>query len=416
MRTSDVRMIIFIVTGCAACAPPALASGRATGMGGACVAVPDPALLGRDNPATLGIADNRGFRLNLFGAAVELGNSAYGIADYNRYNGATWSEADKAEILARLGDDGLELSGLGRGFGPGLGVGPVAVSMGAVGMAGGRIPAGVLELLLEGNPVDEAVLFDGAAGGGWAAIEGAVACGLSIGERVAGGETTVGLRARYLHGLYAAGVTHASGRVVTTTDTLYGHGRLEVRTARGGSGYALDLGVLHHTGDLNIGFRWIGALASMSWRKDPELRTYTVEAGLGDIFDEGDVPEPETTETTEAIGAFRSRPPMRLGVGAALQRGRWVMAGDLEHTPLGLVVGEDPWRLSCGVERALLGGHVRPRAGARMGDASRRAVTGGISFTLGPWRLDLDAGTTGTFNPFSPRGCQVAMGSALIFG
>ncbi len=417
MKSIQFHIVFFAVLAAVVVASGAEASSRSTGMGGARIAVPDPALLGRDNPAVLGVMAPRGFRLNVFDISATGGNSAFGVQDYVRYNGAVLTEADEDEILSRLGDGGLEISGGARGYGPGFGFGPFAFSARAIGAAGGRVPKSVLELVFDGNSLDEPADFSAAAGGGWAAIEGALAYGHPLDDLITGGETTAGLRARYLYGLYVAQVTHASGRVVTTIDTLYGTGRLDLRTATGGTGYALDAGLLHRRGDLNLGFRLVGLWSKMTWDSETEITTFTVDAGVGDIFDDdSEMPEPETTEETVATTAFSSRLPLRIGLGAGYPVGPAIVAADIEHTPLGLAVGEDPWRVSSGAEFLLLGGHIRPRVGAMIGSTAGKSLTGGLSFLLGPFRLDLDAGTSGSFNPFSPRGLQVAAGSSLVLG
>jgi hypothetical protein len=395
-------------------------STRSMGLGGASIAVPDPALVGRDNPAVLGIVSGRGYRMGIFEVAVEAGNNAYSLADYSKYNGAVLTEEDEREMLGRLGGGPLEMAGSAFGSGPAFGFGPVAVTAAVVGDAGGALPDEVLDLVLNGNPVDETVVFDDAAGRAWAAADFGLAYGMRIDELassvVTGGTTTVGIRARYLLGLSYADVPFADGRISTTRDTLAGSGRIDFRTATGGSGYALDFGLLHHREDWNLGLRCVGLLGRMRWSGDPELRRYTVEAGFGDVLESGEFQDPETADTTMAIGSFDVRVPMHVGVGAALERGTWLFAADLEHAALGRPIGEAPWRLSLGAEVALLGDHVRPRLGGMLGGAAGPSATAGLSLVFGPFRFDLDGGTFATLNPSSARGLRFAMGSALVLG
>ncbi len=61
------------------------------------------------NPANLGWAQDHGWSIQLAAASLQVGNNAFGLADYNKYNGAYLSTADKEEILAKIPASGLDL-------------------------------------------------------------------------------------------------------------------------------------------------------------------------------------------------------------------------------------------------------------------------------------------------------------------
>ena len=191
------------------------------GMGGAGIAMPDPLLTGRENPAFLGVVSGRGFRMHLIDFGLEVGNSSFSLADYTEYNGKALTEQDEDDILAKMGDEGLQLAAAAEA-GPTFAMGPVAVGARGVGYGGGSIPREVLELVFDGNTVGETVDFTNASGGGWAAAEFHAAYGRAIPVDAIGGETTVGVRGRYLQGLAYASVIEASGQIVTEIDSLYG--------------------------------------------------------------------------------------------------------------------------------------------------------------------------------------------------
>jgi hypothetical protein len=395
----------------------AAGSARSLGMGESSIAIPDPMLLGRDNPAFLGVASHRGLRLSLFDVGAELGNNAFSVGDYTRWNGATLTEADEDEILSRV-DGEWSVAGRAIGYGPAFAYGPVAITMRGVGRGGGRIPESVLEVVFDGNTIEEVTDFSAAGGGGWAAAEIGAAYGHSLGGVLAGGETSIGIRASYLYGLYYAGVIHAEGQLVTLPDTLYGSARMDLRTAEGGSGYRVDVGAVHNRGNLNVAGRIEGLLGSMRWTRNVEILRYRAEGANPDLLEDGSSVDDAvaTSDTTLAGGAFAIAQPMRVGAGAAYQMGPWLFAGDLEHTARGLYAREDPWRSSVGVERRLLDGHLRPRAGMMLGGTAGPSVTLGMSLLLGPWRLDLDAATFRTLDPLDPKGGRVAMGMGLVLG
>lgn len=425
MSTRDVILNAAVLLAAVGGAPAMADGTHSLGMGEASIAVPDPSLLGRDNPAFLGVVRDRGFRMGLVDLGVQTGNTAFGLSDYNKYNGATLTEDDEDAILELIGEDGWYVSGRAVGGGPSFGYGPVSVSFRGVGAGGGRIPREVLEIIFDGNQVNQTVDFSSAGGEGWAAAEGAVAFGYGLDDRIPGGETAVGGKLRILRGLAFAGILHSSGQLVTSPDTLYGEADIKLRTATGGMGYALDLGAVHNRERWNVGVRMVGVVGSMTWDGNPELTHYTAFADADALIDvdggDDDADDDEEdgfvdSDSTYATSAFSTRLPLRLGVGGAYQLGGWVFAGDLEHTLKGLVHGEDPWRMSLGVERFLLGKHLGLRAGTMIGGTAGPALTGGMSVLAGPWRLDLDAGTYATLSPTAGKGIRFAFGTGFVFG
>ena len=161
----------------------------------------------------------------------------------------------------------------------------------------------------------------------------------------------------------------------------------------------------------------------MNWTSGTELTRYDVVADASDLIDLDDDEDTSgteeeddvvtTTDTTEVIDSFTSRPPLRIGVGAAHQLGGWRFApmSSIRHSAC-------PWR---GPVAGIAGrGPAARRARAARGDDGRRirgaGVTGGMSLGLGPWHLDLDAGSYSTFSPTAPKGMRFAFGTGFIFG
>jgi hypothetical protein len=386
---------------------------RTLGMGEAAIANTDPGDFGRDNPAALGLAADRGFRMNLFDVGFAFGNSAFSLDEYNTYNGATLTEQDKSDILAKF-EDGWVFRGEASGYGPVFAFGSGAVSVRGVGAGGGEIPDDVLHLLLEGNAIDEDIDFASAAGGGYAAVDAAFSFGRELNNLVPlPGKTSVGAKVHYLRGVHAADIIRSEGGIVTTPDSLYGSGELDVLTATGGTGYALDLGALHEMGPWTFGARVNGLVGTMTWTEGTELSRFRADARTPDFFDSDDDTELfATSDTTLAADSFTTRLPMRVGAGAVWRVAGFTLAGDLESTVAGRQVGESPMRLSVGAER-----YVAPvlglRAGGMLGGLSGPSLTGGMSLKLAWWRLDLDAGTFGTLDPTSPKGLRFAIGSSI---
>ena len=412
LNTKTVPALIALLAAATATAD-AGPGGRTLGMGEAAIANTDPGDFGRDNPAALGFASDRGFRMNLFDVGLAVGNSALSLDDYNRYNGATLTEQDKSDILSKF-EGGWVFRGEASGYGPIFAFGPAAVSVRGVGLGAGEIPDDVLHLLLEGNAVDEDIDFSSAEGSGFAAVDASLAFGRRLDGMVPlPGTTSVGAKVHVLRGVFAAEILRSEGGLVTTPDSLYGGGELDLITATGGTGYALDVGAMHEMGPWTLGLRINGLVGSMTWNEGTELNRFTAEARTPDFLDSDDDTELfATSDTTVAASSFTTRLPMRIGAGAAWRIAGFTLAGDLESTVAGRQVGEAPVRLSMGAERYVASA-LGLRAGGMLGGLSGPSLTAGMSLKLGWWHLDLDAGTYGTLNPASPKGLRFAIGSSI---
>jgi hypothetical protein len=50
------------------------------------------------------------------------------------------------------------------------------------------------------------------------------------------------------------------------------------------------------------------------------------------------------------------------------------------------------------------------------GGTAGPSLTGGLSLLFGSWRLDLDAATFRTLDPFDPKGGRFAIGTGFVLG
>ena len=100
---------------------------RAVGMGGAYVAIARNIDSVGWNPANLGLPSQRKIVIAVFSAGGGIGNSAFTLGDYNRYNGEFWNESDKQTILSEIPPKGLTVNAVAEARALGISVGKYAL-------------------------------------------------------------------------------------------------------------------------------------------------------------------------------------------------------------------------------------------------------------------------------------------------
>ncbi len=366
------------------------------------------------NPANLSLLPRDGIE----GLAIDaaLGNNAYSLAEYNRFNGAYWNEEDKEEILAKVRSDHVTMAGSGSAAVLGVTWNGLAACAETRVLSRLRVPKELLRLMLQGNTIGETFALRDAEGGGLAFTEFRLSgarplAGVARATALPLEHVHAGASVKLLRGWGHAEVREAAGGVTTTAETISGSGTLKTRQATGGWGYGLDLGVSGY-----LGREWVASLAArdligrIHWNRGVRERTdfFTVpQMNLGDL-------EEDLVQTGTVIartGAFAASLPATvvLGAGRLTRRAATCAAldaplrtGPLGRGSLGLSLGAAwmprPWlalRLAGGA-----GGVQGTRLGASVGCA------------FGPVAVDLAARTSGTLNPFDARG----LGLALAFG
>ncbi len=367
------------------------------------------------NPANLGLLPRRG--VQFVALEVGLGNNAYSLSDYNRFNGAYWGAQEKEEILRKIESSHVRMEGVGGATLMGVSLGSVAVSTETRVLSRLEVPKELLRLMLYGNTVGEAFTLRDAAGGGMAFTE----LRLSAARPLDGvgrllslplEHAQVGVSLKALHGWGFAELTESSGGLTTTDQTIAGHGRIETLQAAGGWGFGLDLGVSGF-----IAHRWIASLAvrdlvgRIRWNRQVEQRTdsFTVpEMDLGDI-------EADLVQTSSSVKAHapvtRSLPAtLNLSVG---RLGSWLSTSATLEAPLRSgPTGKDAVGVSIGAGwRAYRWLVVRARAG--LGGLQGTRLGGGVGVAAGPVACDLALRTWGTLNPFASKGFGLAFGVGM---
>jgi len=396
------------------CPAPAAAQDavRAWGMGGAGCAASRGLAAVEANPANL--AFSPGMTVGLASASLDVRNNAITLDRYNEITGSHLDAADKERLLADIPGDGMRLDADVRASALGVQSGGLAFSFGALGSGRGNLDKDYFDLVLYGNPLDETVDFSNTWGDGYALGAATLSYGTplaSLGEaRLSGGFIV-----RYLQGIYEMHVDEAYGNLSTSMVEISGEAYLATRTAEGGQGYGVDLGLALQTpGGLTLGLAVDNVQSSITWDRNVERTEYRVTAAdinlmntsLGDAVADAD---------TSYVGeAYTTSLPRRMRLGAARRFGPFLLAADyIQGFEDRSGVSTKP-RLQTGVEWALAG-FFQPRVGVATGGGEDASGTAGLGLRLGPWCLDLAAVSSAGLTPGSNKGVGVAVGSSLVF-
>lgn len=214
------------------------------------------------NPALYGVRGAS--RVDIFSINASAGNNAFSMGDYSLYNGKFITEGDKEEILGSVPESGLDTRACAyAGAGAALG-GRFYVAGGGRAGENSTVPEDILDLALYGNEVGRTFCMDGASGEAMAVADISLAYSMPLSLR--GREFFAGARLHYLKGLAYGGVVRAGGSLYTGEASLTGEGEMVVRTAEGGSGYSLDIGLAQRTySHIIISAYMLNIMSGMNW-------------------------------------------------------------------------------------------------------------------------------------------------------
>jgi hypothetical protein len=214
---------------------------RAISMAGAYAGIG----LGVEAPlANLSLPTNFNLSVALFQMAGWGYNNSYSLAHYNRYNGAYLDATAKQDILNAIPGDGMDVNGRLEVQPFALAYGPFAFSVLVQAGARGWLDKEAVSLLLFGNKVD--YLYDVRP----ADLDAAAISTYMVSYALPLPAPTesiqhlgIGFNIKYLYGHYSAQVVNSSMHAETTYGSASADGSTLLRTAEGGYGFGLDLGM-----------------------------------------------------------------------------------------------------------------------------------------------------------------------------
>lgn len=290
------------------------------------------------NPANLALPRDSMVELNLMALNLNIANSSFNLSEYNRYftqegHGGFWEVDDKLYILDQIPNDGLKMYGDVHFNAFGLAAGYFAFSVKAVSSFLVSVPKEPIYLALRGNrTIEREHSFNDLEGNGYAAIRTTFSGAWPITYRKYFKNLAVGMNVSYYSGMAYAEIQKAQGSFYTTSDTLDSFFELQGRSATGGSGWSVDLGV---SGELNndwsISVNVKNVIGSINWDGSPEEKYIrssldSVEIGFDNSITSDNI------DTTKSIGAFTSTFPTIVHIGSSFKLNeQWLFSADLEQ-------------------------------------------------------------------------------------
>ncbi|HSG99602.1 MAG TPA: hypothetical protein VLB27_06105, partial [candidate division Zixibacteria bacterium] len=184
---------------------------------------------------------------------------------------------------------------------------------------------------LNGNAFDDTISLDGMYGAGWSygSVDFSFGSPLyTLGNR----QLAAGFTFHYIKGLYFADVTEIRGGATTTLTGFSGDGAVIARTAEGGAGYALDLGVaLQVNRDYTIGLTLKNVASSITWDQNPEEHGFIFSFDSAYIDNGARDSVIVTDDYSTPTASFSSGLPATMRLGVANTTGRFVWALDWEQ-------------------------------------------------------------------------------------
>jgi len=307
----------------------------------------------------------------VFAVAGGIGNNSFSRSQMEGYYGTRLFEQDKQDILDRIPDPGVALWAGGEAQAFGIAYGPLAFVTKSVVESKATLPKAAAELVLFGNTLNRTYSLDDSDGWGWGVVSYILSGAKTFHVRCYSGpfrraawfdlyhriqRISVGTSVKYARGIGYGEITQTEGGMITTEDQIQGNGKLVARSAVGGSGTALDVGVAALLeGHWTIGVSVINAFTRMKWDQEPKetLAWFTMHMrSLDDLSDEEALDHEDTTRT---IRAFCARLPriLRVGWAAEWPRRRLLLALDYEQIFGRVVQGTQATRGAMGVEMGL---------------------------------------------------------------
>ncbi len=377
------------------------------------------------NPATLALPHWARFELNLFSANLSVTNNSINRGLYDRYftTGDSLNSDDKATLLNSIPALGLQGRFAAR-------INTLAVympnfSLSLTGIGSGRVnlPREIAELAFLGNN-EPGKVYDfsntDAAGWGGMAIQVGFAKRFMLRNNRWFDMMAIGITGKYLAGLGYFEVMQSRGTLQngdTSDPFIKFDGEVEARSARGGSGWAMDLGVLlHKTNQFTFSLALLNPLGNIRWQSQTEMRKYTFRTDSLALSTNGFADSVTVSEDTSyAIEGFSTRMPSVLDVGAAYQATKFfLLTAEMEQGVSNSMGGNKTFRFAMGMEFTLLP-FLPLRSGVSLGGNNGFSFAFGAGLNLHFWYLDVGVVNHGGLSASASRGLTLAMTTRFRF-
>lgn len=391
-----------------------LSSARSVAMGEAYMGLATGVRAPLYNPANMSLSGYRESGIEIIGVGAEVSNNSFSIDDYNKYTGAILTTEDKADILAKIPDEGWQMDARVQASALSISFGSFAIITEGYGASNVDLGKDVFNLLLNGNAIGDTISIDGTNGDGvsYASV------GLSFGKSIYKSGTrqlALGTTVKYVRGIAISQVMEIQGEAATLITGFAGSGTVRARTATGGSGYAVDVGAaLKLSDDYTVGASISNFMSSLTWNHETEEHYFHYEMDTTTVDNMDDDSVVVTDDYSEAIGSFKSDLPSVLRIGIANISGNFKWALDWEQGFRTTAGASSSPRIMGGIEWRLIN-FLPFRAGYATGGDRGSAVSFGSGLDFGFFYIDGAVTNHGTISSGSSKGLHLAVSSGLKF-
>ena len=239
---------------------------RVVAMAGAYTTIAEGAFCVGYNPGAIGLQQNKPLTIQAFGLDVGILGNFFSIENIASYSGDTLSRSDKDAMFDELNrTNGLSFFVDSHMPLPFLNIskGNIAFSANNVILQNYRLPIGILELFFYGNEAKPKLNLDLNY-----EIAGLNEYGFSFG--IPFKNLSWGVTAKYLQGLFYLGIDDDSTEAYLKTEDIgiFGKGDFLIRQGVGGSGFALDVGLVSRPNNgWKFGVSMINIIGTITWNK-----------------------------------------------------------------------------------------------------------------------------------------------------
>lgn len=398
-----------------------LNNARAFALGGAYSCLARGAESSLWNPANLSYNSGNRLSISILGFGVSAYNNAFNNRHYVRYNGAYLDQAAKADILNILPDNGLHVNIRSDIQTIGIGFGPFAFTVQGRAAGEGTMDKDLFDLAFYGNQLDRLYTLEPANGSAVAMETVSFSYGHYIPTDINYiSHLGVGATLKYVHGEYYSHILHSKARTITRLSSAEAAGELSMRTATGGNGISLDIGMTVIVNEkLHLSLCADNLLSSVNWNHNPQQALFDFELfapEVGELLIQSDAVDSIfiSNDSTFDIHAFSTTLPQSLRLGAMYKITRFVLTAELYQ-------GFAKTAFTSTLPRMALGSEYTPakwlrlRLGQTIGGEQFYMFSYGFGLVFGPFRWDISGRSIRGFPIGAAKGIGAATSMFLFF-
>ena len=404
-------LIIFILP---AFSWAGLSSGRSVGMADAYSPVARGVESAFWNPANLGFSKHPDKNLMILSGGASISNNSFNLEQYNRYNGEFLTTEDKQTILDLIPAEGFNGSASADLIGLGLSWYNFAVTVSGRGTSNLLLPKDPIQTIFLGNEINDTVLLSGSGGDAFASLDFGLSYGRSIRKKT-DYQLFGGASVRIIRGLVYQKIMESEGEVLALETGVEGEGNFLVRSAEGGMGYGLDLGLtMKYKEKWTFGLSCFNLLNRIEWNRNTKERVYQVKIDslLAEDFDTDSLVIEESY--SQPIAHFHTRLPLLLQAGVSYQLGKTILVFDLRRDLTAGMGKTEKLSASVGAERRLYR-WLEVRGGVSLGEDEGITIASGLGIKLGMYQMDLGIANQNGVWPTKSKGVSMAVSNLIHF-